>query len=244
MSQTSIRAVSKVIKYLALIVFCAFCVLCIDYYYQLEDRAKTMEENLSITVFLAKNCKNSEKVSYDIESLNYVNIKEYVSSEESYLRAVEKNPFLKDISVPGDKDSFQAYYKVFPKHLPTNDNLVIIAKAVEGITDVDEVVFDYNAFARYLEAKNVTIFYKNVAMFFGVAILILFFFKSLFFILETPGNWKKLITNIFAYIIAASLGFIAAWSVCLYLQYPLLVNEMAAFFIIPFTVICAIIFKD
>lgn len=244
MENSSFRTLARVIKYLSIMSFCAFCTLCVDYYYQLENRIKVIEESLDIDVFV-KTDQDSKTISDKIEKLDMVQIKEYVSPNRSYQLALQQNPFLKEFEVPNKEQAYQGYFRVFPKQQHTSkDGLSLIRKAIEDIVEVDEVVFDKNAFSKYFELENVFNFYTIAGTIFGFIIAFLFLFKVILFICFQKESRKRIVLNFFKYLIAAILGFVFVWSICLYLQYPLLIKQVAAFYLIPFSAICAVLFRD
>lgn len=240
----ALSAVSKTLKFAALAVFCSFGVLSVDHYYRLEEYAAELSSKFNMIVFLDKACKDGSKACEDIGALGFLSVDEHVTAEDVYAGAVEKNPFLKDISVPGDKEAFQAYVKVTPLDLPTEEFLVIARNSLMQIENVDEVVFDASVFNDYVKAKNTVILLQKTGLVFALAMFVLFLAQSVLFVLEKEGNARKYISNTIAYLIMSSLGFVAVWGVCVFMQYPLLLDEKAAFFIIPLSAAIGIIFKD
>lgn len=240
----SVKAASKVLKFAAIAIVSAFCVLAADHYYQIEKYTQSLIPKLDMTIFIDKNCEDDSEVCDAIEALGFVTINEYVNSEEAYSKAVEKNPFLKDISVPGDSDIFQSYIKAFPLDLPTEDYLVLARNAVSDIDNVHEIVFNPEKFKEYVRSKNLLNVCKMILMAFAIAMAVLLIVQSVLFVLQSEENSRKLVTNAIAYLLAASLGFVCAWSVCLFIQYPLIIDEIAAFYIIPLIASFGIILKD
>ena len=240
----SIKAASKVLKFIAIASVAAFCVLASNHYYQIKQYSQNLLPELNMTVFLDKNCEDGAKVCDAIGALGFVNIDEYVRAEEAYLKAVEKNPFLKDISVPGDSEVFQPYIKASPMSMPTEEFLIAARNAVAQVDDVSEVVFNPGNFKQYERAVNILSFYQRLIIVFSALMLIMLIIQSILFIFESEENTRKLVTNSIAYLVAASAGFVGMWSVCLFAQYPILIDETAAFFIIPLSAALGIIFKD
>ena len=239
-----INAVSKALKLVSLAVFCAFFVLLSNYYYSLQNDAGKILSGLSVTVFLDKNHEDINAIREDVESSGLVSVKEAVSGQDAYLQTIEKHPFLKDISVPGDKESFQAYLKVLPKDFPARDNLLSIKNGLLKIEGVDETVIDFAGYEEYVKIKNAIEFYFNASIIFAIVVFVLFVFKSVLFVAENELNARKLAGGFSSYLLAAAAGFIILWGVCVFVQYPLSVKEGAIFCIIPFTAACGIIFKD
>ncbi len=244
MEKVSLKPFSKSLKFVALAVVSAAAVLLANHYYEIYEYEKQMSSQLSITVFIDKACQDGEQVCDALNSLGLVSVGEYVSAESAYTKAIEKNPFLKEISVPGDTGYFQSYVKAFPSKLPTDEYLVIARNAMAEVKDVDEIVFDKDGFRQYVQAKNFLTFYRDFALIFALAIFFLFIVQSALFIAEKEQNYRKLITNVLAYLLAAAGGFLAVWCVCQYIQYPLLVGEKSIFLILSITAALGIIFKD
>ncbi|MCL2389858.1 MAG: hypothetical protein FWD54_04590 [Endomicrobia bacterium] len=239
-----INVISKALKLVSLAVFCAFFILLSNYYYSLQSDADKIISGLSITVFLDKNHKDKDVIWEAVESSGLVLTKEFVSAQDAYLKTIEKHPFLKDVSVPGDKESFQAYLKVLPKGFPAQDNLLSIKNGLLKIEGIDEVVIDFTSYGEYVKIKNVIDFYFNACLIFAIIIFVFFVFKSVLFVAENESNARKLAVGFSAYLLASAAGFVILWTVCVFVQYPLSVKEGAVFYIIPFTAVCGIIFKD
>ncbi|MDR1695077.1 MAG: hypothetical protein LBR69_00355 [Endomicrobium sp.] len=239
-----INAFSKALKLAAIAVFCAFCVLLSNHYYSLQNKASEIFSGLDITVFLDKDYKDEAEIRRAAESSGLVSVEEFVSSQDAYLRVSEKYPFLKDVSVPQDKESFQAYLKVSPKNFPTPENLTLLKNGLLEIEGIDEAVMDSAAYGEYVKIKSDMGFYFKAFVIFAAVILVLFMVKSVLFVLENKSNAKKLAACFFIYLLAASAGFMILWSACVFIQYPLSVKEGAVFCIIPFSAVCGIIFKD
>lgn len=242
--RSSLKAASKVFKFISVASVSAFCVLAADHYYQAQKHAQSLLPKLNLTVFIDRNCKDDAEVCNAIEELGLLTIDEYVSAEDAYAKAVEKNPFLKDISVPGDNEIFQSYVKAVPAEFPTDDFLVVTRNAVAAIDGVYEVVFNPDNFKEYVASRNFLDFYRKLLTGFAIVMALLLIVQSALFIMQDERNSWKLITNSIAYLLASALGFICVWSACLFIQHPLLVDEAAAFYIIPITAAFGIILKD
>jgi len=243
-SAPALKVFSKFVKFTALAVFCAFGVLIANHYYYIDSYAKKLSSELDITVFISKNCPDDAKVCSAIDALGFVTIDKYVGSKDVYSKAIEKNPFLKDISVPGDMNSFQSYVKVVPKQLPTDDYLVATRYAIAKVPDVSEIVFDPSHFKEYVEAKDTLEFYRTFGLVFFAVFFVLFIVQSALFIVEKEENGRKFITNFLVYLASAAVGFAGVWTACVFTQYPLLIDQTAAFFLIPLTAALGIILKD
>ncbi|MCL1972462.1 MAG: hypothetical protein FWG57_05685 [Endomicrobia bacterium] len=240
----SIKTASKIIKFVSIAVISGFCVFAADHYYRIENHARELLPKLSMTVFIDKNCNDDAQVCEAIEALGFVTVSEYVHSKNVYDKAVEKNPFLKDVSVPGDSEIFQSYVKASPSSFPTEDFLVAARNAVSGVENVSEVVFNPEVFKEYARVKNLLDFYRKILLIFAVIIIVLLISQSILFILESEDNTRKFIIGAISYLIAASIGFVVVWGICLFMQYPLIINEIAAFYIIPLTAAFGIIFNE
>ena len=244
MSSSVVSAFSKTLKFAALAVFCAFSVLSVDHYYKIQDYAAQLSSKFNMIVFFDRDCKDDSKVCEEIESLGFVSVDEHIAAKDVYAKAVEKNPFLKEVSVPGDLQVFQSYAKVSPLDFPTEEFLVIARNSIMQIENVDEIVFDPSVFKEYTEVKNTAFLLRKTGFIFALVIFVLFIAQSVLFMLEKEENTRKYISNIIAYLIMSAIGFVAVWGVCVFIQYPLLLNENAAFFIIPLSAAIGIVFKD
>jgi cell division transport system permease protein len=235
------KTASEPLRLVAIAFLCAFCILVSGHYYWLKNYAKTLSESLNIVVFFDKNSADDAVIRGEIEATGLVLVKEYVNTVEAYSKAVEKNPFLKDISVPDAAKSVQSYVLVAPKSIPYENFLSEMRSVLERIPGIDEIVFDTPVFRHYAEIENLLSFYQKVFFVFTVIIFILFVFKCIFSILEQGLDARKIVANIFPYLLSSSAGFFILWTVCIFAQHPLLIDKIAIFSIIPFISILGVI---
>jgi cell division transport system permease protein len=239
-----IKAVSKILKFLALAVITAFCVLSADCYYALDAYAQKLYSGLAVTVFIGGGCKDHSKLCREIEDSGILSLDEYVPSSQAYSRAVEKNPFLKDISVPGDAQVFPAYARFVPAVFPGDGYLAGAAKMLASMDDVEEAVYDEASFEKYARLKNELSFYKAAALLFAIIIFMFCAVRAVLHILKKEEPPKKTAANAAACLIACAVGFTVVWGVCVFFQRELFIGETAAFLTILLTASFGIIFKD
>ncbi|MDR0820424.1 MAG: hypothetical protein LBN19_02740 [Endomicrobium sp.] len=237
----TIKTASESLKLVAVASLCAFCILVSGHYYRIKDYAKILSENLNIVVFFDKNSADDAVIRGEIEATGLVSVKEYVNAAEAYSKAVEKNPFLKDISVPDAAKSVQSYALVAPKSIPYENFLSEMKSVLERISGIDEIVFDMPVFKHYAEIENLLLFYRKIFFVFAVIIFILFVFKCIFFVLEQKLDTRKIVANIFPYLLSSASGFLILWTVCICVRYPLLTDKIAIFSIIPFIAVLGVI---
>lgn len=230
----TIKTVFKSLGFVAVASLCAFCILVSGDYYRLKNYAKTLSENLNIVVFFDKNSADDAVVRRRIEATGLVLVKEYVNATEAYSKAVEKNPFLKDISVPDASKSVQSYALVVPKSIPYENFVSEMRSVLEKIPGIDEIVLDTSVFKHYAEIENLLSFYRKIFCIFESIVFILFAFKCMFLVLEQELDAKKIATNIFSYLLSSSAGFLILWAVCICVRHPLLIDKISIFSIIPF----------
>jgi cell division transport system permease protein len=195
-----------------------------------------LSKDLNIFIFFDKDSENDVS-HFDklIQATGLVVLKEYVNAQNAYLKAVEKNPFLKSVFVPGISTSFQAYAVVGPKYTPNEKFLSSIRSVLEKIRGVDEVVFNVETFKQYVKIENLLLFYRKIFFVFFTLILIFTVYKCVFFTAIHSFNIRKIITNISLCIVSSLCGFLILWVVCIYTQYPLLVDHgVVLLLIIPF----------
>jgi cell division transport system permease protein len=235
------KTASELLKFVAVASLCAFCILASGHYYRLKNYAKTLSENLNIVVFFDKNSADDAVIRGEIEATGLVSVKEYVNAAEAYSKAVEKNPFLKDISVPDAAKSVQSYVLVTPRSIPYESFLSDMRSVLERISGIDEIVFDTPVFKHYAEIENLLSFYRKIFFVFAVVVFILFVFKCVFFVLERELDARKLVANIFPYLLSSSIGFLILWTICICVRHPLLTDKIAIFLIIPFVTVLGVI---
>jgi cell division transport system permease protein len=237
----TIKTASKSLKFVTIASLCVFCILVSGHYYRLKNYAKTLSENLNIIVFFDKNSTEDAVIRREIEATGLVSVKEYVNAAEAYLKAVEKNPFLKDISVPDAAKSVQSYAVVAPKSIPYENFLSEIRSVLERICGVDEIVLDTPVFKHYAKIENLLSFYRKIFFVFAIVIFILFVFKCISFVLQQELDTRKIAATIFSYLMSSAVGFLILWIVCICARHPLLTDKIAIFSIIPFVAVLGFI---
>ncbi|MDR0485167.1 MAG: hypothetical protein LBH29_00390, partial [Elusimicrobiota bacterium] len=139
----------KLLKLSVIAAFCAFFLLIANHYYYLKDYAENLSNEANVIVFIDKASKDDAAVCDAIEALNLAVIDEYVHAKDVYAKAVEENPFLKDVSVQGMDSSFQSYVKISPKELPTEEFMADLRNQLYKIEYIDDVIFDAPLFKHY-----------------------------------------------------------------------------------------------
>jgi len=205
-------------------ILCACCALILNHFYQVKRYSIELSKELNIFVFFNKDFEDKSYIYRLIQATGVVVVREYVDAQNAYLKAVEKNSFLKDIFVPGIPKSIQAYAIVSPKYIPNEQFLSCIRNKLEKIHDVDEVVFNVEIFKHYIKIGNLLLFYRKIFVIFLILILILAIYKCIFFITAHSYNVKKIMTKIFLYVVSSMCGFLVLWTVCICMHYPLLVD--------------------
>jgi len=244
MSERSVRNWSKTFKFLGLAALSAFFILIADHYYKTEKSARDLFSNLGITVFLNKDVTDSAGVSGAIADLGYANVDGYVSSEQAYNDAVAKNPFLKDVSVPGDKTSFTSYLKLSPRALPTEQFLASVRAAVMKVGGVNDVVYDSAGYKKYVQSARMLGLYKKISFVFVLGLFVLFIAKLFLLYYGNKKTLKNIIAAFIIYLLAAAVGFLAVWSAGVFLFFPLLLKDAAVFGVIGVTAVLGMIFTD
>jgi cell division protein FtsX len=237
------RTMSQLLKLSTLVFLSIFFVFIVNYYYQIKDYANTLSERLNIFVFFNKNSKNEDKILEILNSESSIFVKEYVNVKEAYDKTVEKNPLLSSISLPNDSKFLQAYAVVKPKFIPDNDFLIKIKNTIEGITGVDEIIFDTSDFLHYAKIQKQLLLYEKI---FFIVILVFFIFlvlKSILIYIATSDILKKA-KIFFLYPLSTGLGFLLFWIICKHINCSLLISKTAILIIIPFTCVLGIMFVD
>ncbi|MDR1122996.1 MAG: hypothetical protein LBL02_03145 [Endomicrobium sp.] len=237
--------ISELLKLSTLVFLGAFFVFIINHYYQIKDYANTLSEGLNIFVFFDKNSKDENKVLEILNSENSILVKEYVNVVKVYSKIIEKNEFLSNVFLSSDLNDFkkylQAYVVVKPKSIPDNDFLIRIKSTIEGITGVDEVVFNASDFLHYAKIQKQLLLYKKM---YFIIISIFFVFLVLKFVLIyiSRSSMLKKAKNFFLYLLSTSLGFLLFWTVCKYINCNLLIPKTTILLIISFTCVFGVMF--
>jgi cell division transport system permease protein len=235
------KIMSEVAKFCGIAFCCAFFILIVNHYCQLKDYVLSLSKNLDVIVFFNNNEKEDVAIKSQLEMSNLVSVKEYVDAAAAYSKAIEKNPFLKNISVPDDAKAIQAYAVVAPNSTPDENFLLEMRSNLEAIADVDEIVFDISLFKQYVDIKNLILFYQKLFFIFATAICVLLIFKCISYVMSEESRCKILFKNIFSSLMASGFGFLAAWTICLYTQYSLCIADKTILLIVSFAAMIGII---
>ncbi len=130
---------------------------------------------------------------------------------------------------------------VTPRSIPYESFLSDVRSVLERISGIDEIVLDTPVFKHYAEIENLLSFYRKIFFVFAVIVFILFVFKCVFFVLERELDARKLVANIFPYLLSSSIGFLILWTICICVRHPLLTDKIAIFSIIPFVTVLGVI---
>ncbi|MCA6069728.1 MAG: hypothetical protein LE180_01185 [Endomicrobium sp.] len=238
------KTMSEVVKFCGVAFCCAFFILIVNHYCQLEDYALSLSKNLDVIVFFNNNEKEDATIKSQLEMSNLVSVKEYVDASAAYLKAIEKNPFLKNISVHDDAKAIQAYAVLAPNSTPDENFLLEMRSSLGAIENVDEIVFDLSLFKQYVDIKNLILFYQKLFFIFATAICVLLIFKCISYVMSEESRCKILFKNIFSSLMASGFGFLVAWAICLYTQYSLCIGDKTILLVVLFTAMIGIILDN
>jgi len=238
-----VKIADNIIKFISVMLLCFFCILISRHYYQVKNYATVLRGSLNVIIFFTENSPEGDMCTIErIKATNLVSIRKYVSASEAYLEAVKKNPFLEDILISSNtKSSIQAYAIATFRLISSEKLMSNTKKTLERISGVDEVVFDVPVFEQYMKTKNLLSLYKKVFFVFEVAGFILFILKFTLFIIMYKLNIKKLIVDIFLYLLCTIFAFFIFWIVCTYMHYPLLINNITILSIMPLVIALGVI---
>jgi cell division transport system permease protein len=239
-----VRLVFSTIKFLSVIFLSSFFVLISNYYYQLQSYVLSLYDELNIVVFFKDNVKDINVLADEIKNVETVSIKELVDSSQSYLKALEKNPFLKDISTSDNMESIGSYAVILPQEVFDENYLLKIRNGIEAINGVDEVVFDSYSFNQYKKLKNLLILCEKTFFSILIAFGILFIFKVIFSVFLQKVSLKKIAQKFCFYFMAASIGFFVVWMLSMFSHCDLSMDKSLILLVIPFTTVFGLIFDN
>lgn len=236
--------VYNIIKFLNVMFFSSFFVLILNYYYQVQSYVYSLYDELNIIVFFKNDIKDIKIVADEITKIEILHIKELVDSSQSYLKALERNPFLKDISTLDDIESIGSYAVILPKEIFDENYLLKIRDGIESISGVDEVVFDTYFFNQYRKLKSLLVSCQKT--FFSLFIIVggLIVFKIIFAIFLQEFSIKKNIRKFCFYFMAASIGFLIIWILSIFIQSDLSINKPLISLVIPFVTIFGLVLDN
>jgi cell division transport system permease protein len=239
--KSKIKMAVKVCKFAALALLSAFCFLVASHYCYTRNYAAALFKHLNVIVFFDKSSKDDAATVEKIEATGLVRMKEYVNSAEAYLKAVEKNPFLKDISVPDSAKAIQSYAVLAPDFIPVESVLLEMKNTLKNIPGVDEIIVDIPVFERYVKVKNLLSSYQKIFIIFEIAVFILFIFKCAFFTVEYESNSRSLVLSILLNFLSSAFGFFVLWFLCICMHWPLLIDGGAVLSMASFVAFIGVI---
>jgi cell division transport system permease protein len=198
-------------------------------------------DDLNIIVFFKNDVKDINSLAEKIKTVETLSIKELVDSTQSYLKALEKNPFLKDIST---SESIGSYAVILPQEVFDENYLLKIRNGIEAIDGVDEVVFDSYSFNQYRKLKNLLILCQKTFISFFIVFGALFILKVIFAVFLQEVNFKKIVQKFCFYFMAASIGFFVVWMLSIFFQCNLSMDKSLILLVIPFTAVFGLIFDN
>jgi cell division transport system permease protein len=238
------KIIADTIRFLSIIFLSSFFILILNYYYQVESYVSSLYDELNIVVFFKNDIKDINVISDEIAKKETLFVKEIVDSSQSYLKAVERNPFLKDISTIDDVESIGSYAIVLPKETFDENYLLEVRNNIEAIDGVDEIVFDAYSFNQYRKLKNLLMLCQKTFFYFFIVVGVLVVFKIIFTIFVQESAIKKIVRKFCFYFMATSLGFFIIWMLSIFVQYDLSVNKPLILFVIPFVTVFGLIFDN
>jgi cell division transport system permease protein len=226
----------RFLKFTAAAILCAGAVLTMNMFFQEKDRAASLYADLNFHIFLNKNLSEIENATVqNISNLDLLDIVEYVPSNEVYKRAVEKNPFLGNVSVPNVATVFQSYIVATPATILTAQALKTIEDAFYGMESVDELVFDKAAFLQFIALEEKLKFYQKAGYILAGAFAALFLIEFVIFMFAAKEKRKKFLLSFCICFIGAIAGFWLLQGLSAYINYALTVDQISALLAIPFT---------
>jgi cell division transport system permease protein len=232
------------VKFATLIMLCIIFILVANHFCTIKDYAKSLSKDLNVIVFFDSDVKEAQSVKESLENTGFVLLKEYVDKSKAYSKAIEANPFLKDVSVPNDVKSIEAYAIVIPKSMPDENFLPKMRNSLQRVSNVSEVVFDASVFGQYVKIEKILLSYQKIFFIFVALTFVLFVLKCGFFIAREELNNKKLIKKILEYMLVSLLGFLATWTVCAFFKYSLSIGDVSVLCAIPFSAIIGVLLDE
>jgi cell division transport system permease protein len=238
------KAMFNWVKFAALIMLCVIFILVANHFCKIKDYAKLLSKDLNVIVFFDNDVKEWQGVKESLENTGFVLLKEYADKSKAYSKAIEANPFLKDVSAPDDIKSIEAYAIVIPKSTPDENFLLKMRNSLERVPNVSEIVFDASVFGQYVKIEKMLLSYHKIFFIFVTLIFVLFALKCVFFITREELNSKKLVKKMFEYTLASSVSFLATWIVCTFFKYPLSIGDVSVLCAMPFSAIVGVLLDE
>lgn len=176
--------ISRIFRLSFLFVLMMFFIFVMQYCINYKKNIEQLNYDLKIVLLIKNNIEqNSEELLSAISSLKYVDVIEYVSSEEAYNKAVELSPELEEI-ISQEKISYPAYIIANnPKALDIKE-LENIKNELKLVEFVDDVIYDTKAYNMLFNKINLLKVYKKIFLVGIIIVCIIFVFKLVWFCLK------------------------------------------------------------
>ena len=235
--------VSRIFRLSFIFVLMMFFVLVSQYYINCVNNLKQLKEDLKIAIFIKDSIElTSQEIVDKLKELNYVNVLEYVDTENAYNKAVELNPELLEI--------FSQEQIHYPAYILVNKPKTTDIKVLENIKTelklldfVDDVSYDKKAYNMFFENLNLFYQYKKILTVIYIAGFVIFLLKLIWFCLKR--SFKTILLDLLLGFITALFAYAFVCLLAVINGNPIFVLDWHIFYIIlPLGMIMSFITKE
>jgi hypothetical protein len=235
------RVISSVSRFLAVVLMSSFLALIVIHYFSLKTESDTLGEGLDMYIFFSKNVQDYAEVSREIDSLELLEVDEFVPQADAYDRAIEKNPSL--ASIPVDKSTaFEAYIIARPNQIPSENYLGRLETEVYKIDGVEEMVYDREGFLAYGKILTDLSNYRLIAYILSCTFALLFIIRLIASLFASRRRFFAMLVDFAVYIVASAGGVWLLWALAQTLSISFLI-DVPVLLVIPFCAVTATVFK-
>lgn len=235
--------ISKLFRLSFVFVLMLFFVVVSQYYINFKNSLEQTAQELKIAIFIKDSTEIlPEEITAAISNLNYLNVIEYVDSQQAYTKAVELNPELSEI--------FSQEEIHYPAYVLANKPNVKNIKALEDIKNeiklldfVDDVAYDNKAYTLLFDNLSLVCKYNKVFIIFLILGVIIFLAKLVLFCLKK--QFKNILMDLFIGFAISLFAYIVICLVAVISKNPIFVlNWQILYFILPLGMIMSFITKE
>ena len=220
-----------------------FFVMISQYYVNCNNNLECLNENLKIAIFIKNNIEiSSQEIIDKLNELNFLNVLEYIDSQNSYNKAVELSPELSEI--------FSQEEIHYPAYILANKPKANDIKMLENIKTelkllefVDDVSYDKKAYSLFFENLKLFYQYKKVLLILAIFCFMIFLLKLIWLCLKK--NYRAILYDLAFGCIISLLAYVFICLLAIINKNPIFIlNWQILYVILPLGMIMSFVMKE
>ena len=220
-----------------------FFVMISQYYVNCNNNLECLNENLKIAIFIKNNIEiSSQEIIDKLNELNFLNVLEYIDSQNSYNKAVELSPELSEI--------FSQEEIHYPAYILANKPKANDIKMLENIKTelkllefVDDVSYDKKAYSLFFENLKLFYQYKKVLLILAIFCFMIFLLKLIWLCLKK--SYRAILYDLAFGCIISILAYVFICLLAIINKNPIFIlNWQILYVILPLGMIMSFVMKE